>query len=302
MKQSHATVYTSLVGVAETYATSFPLALEALVHLLEGRRDRGSHVSTLAILKRMTSLSLHLPTEGAVALLSLLSRALVSDGVRYQGMLENSQGGMGVYLPECEDPELCHAAAASLWELSLLSLHYNPYVGSVARAFADARGRESLPTDPPFIYLRKYDTTKGDLVPPPLPPPLHPLQKIIMKERRKEGEEKGKKKRQERPHFIRPQTTYSERDAGDLEKIDRGIGELETAAEREMGEFFESNFEWEKEREERKMKTLLQLRQIMEEYERYRERKEESAAMKSSQIQGNEREERDREFVRVRET
>jgi hypothetical protein len=277
MKQAHSMIYTSLLGVAEYYDTSFSLMLEALIHFLEGRRDRGSMVSTFAILKRMASLSLHLPTEGTLALMSLIARAIRGDG-RYLQVLENNQGGMGVYLPENDDPELCNAMAASLWELSLLSSHFNPSVRDVSRSFATPNG-SSFPTDPPFIYLKKYDTSKGVLTPPPPTPPMHPLQKIILKERKKADSTDSKKKKKERYHFIRPQSDHSEEDAAVLAGVDKTMASLEESAEKAMGEYFETHLAFEEEKEARKMNTLSQLRQIMEAYEEYKRRKEESAAV-----------------------
>lgn len=37
-------------------------------------------------------------------------------------LLDNDSHGSGVYLPELEDPEHCHAHNASLWELTLLQV------------------------------------------------------------------------------------------------------------------------------------------------------------------------------------
>ncbi|KAJ4789323.1 Nucleolar complex protein 3-like protein [Rhynchospora pubera] len=90
-----------------------------------------------AFIKRLATFSLSFGSSEAMAALATLKQ-LLQKNTKCRSLLENDAGGGSIsglvvkYQPEATDPYLSGALASVLWELSLLSKHYNPSVSQLA--------------------------------------------------------------------------------------------------------------------------------------------------------------------------
>ncbi|KAJ4813085.1 Nucleolar complex 3-like protein [Rhynchospora pubera] len=90
-----------------------------------------------AFIKRLATFSLSFGSSEAMAALATLKQ-LLQKNTKCRSLLENDAGGGSIsglvvkYQPEATDPYLSGALASVLWELSLLSKHYNPSVSQMA--------------------------------------------------------------------------------------------------------------------------------------------------------------------------
>ncbi|XP_078177729.1 nucleolar complex-associated protein 3-like [Carex rostrata] len=90
-----------------------------------------------AFIKRLATFSLSFGTAEAMSALATLKQ-LLHKNTKCRSLLENDAGGGSIsgfivkYQPEVTDPYLSGALASVLWELSLLSKHYDPGVSQMA--------------------------------------------------------------------------------------------------------------------------------------------------------------------------
>ncbi|KAJ3698354.1 hypothetical protein LUZ61_002059 [Rhynchospora tenuis] len=90
-----------------------------------------------AFIKRLATFSTSFGASEAMAALATLKQ-LLQKNTKCRSLLENDAGGGSIsglivkYQPEAVDPYLSGALASVLWELSLLSKHYNPSVSQMA--------------------------------------------------------------------------------------------------------------------------------------------------------------------------
>ncbi|KAF3333623.1 nucleolar complex protein 3 [Carex littledalei] len=89
-----------------------------------------------AFIKRLATFSLSFGTAEAMSALATLKQ-LLHKNTKCRSLLENDAGGGSIsgfivkYQPEVTDPYLSGALASVLWELSLLSKHYDPGVSQM---------------------------------------------------------------------------------------------------------------------------------------------------------------------------
>ncbi|KAJ3694073.1 hypothetical protein LUZ60_009553 [Juncus effusus] len=109
---------------------------EALkIMLWDGRQHDTQRAA--AFIKRLATFSLSFGTGEAMSALVTL-RLLLQKNTKCRNLLENDAGGGSLsglvvkYQPEATDPYLSGALASVLWELSLLTKHYNPSISQMA--------------------------------------------------------------------------------------------------------------------------------------------------------------------------
>lgn len=94
-----------------------------------------------AFIKRLATFALSFGSTEAIAALVTLKHLLQKNS-KCRCLLENDAGGGSLsglvvkYQPDASDPNLSGALASVLWELSLLSKHYNPTISSMASAIS----------------------------------------------------------------------------------------------------------------------------------------------------------------------
>jgi len=176
-KQVHQVVFRSLPRIAEDFHNLFPVALEVLIYLFEGRQSKSGNQTLNAIMKRLLSCCTDFPPEGIIATLTFVARVLQSNKTLQQ-ILEDSDASMGVHLPDIDDPEHSNAEATSAWELAVLKSHYHPTIRKMAKSLPQRVAAPSvLPS--PVAMLREYDTQGGGFRPQPVKPAEHPLRRAL---------------------------------------------------------------------------------------------------------------------------
>lgn len=113
---------------------------EALKTMLwEGKQQDMQRAA--AFIKRLSTFSLSFGSAEAMAALVTLKH-LLQKNAKCRCLLENDAGGGSLsglvvkYQPDASDPNLSGALASVLWELSLLSKHYNPAISSLASSIS----------------------------------------------------------------------------------------------------------------------------------------------------------------------
>ncbi|PIK52414.1 putative nucleolar complex protein 3-like [Apostichopus japonicus] len=132
----------------------------------------------LAYIKRLGTLSLQSLPNACLAFLSAM-RSMLKLYPKTDILLETDTLGSGIFLPELEEPEHCHAQNTVLWELHLLKNHYHPtvkvYANNLLRK-APIRGVGAL--DPalskrrPLELFQDFDPSTMVFNPPVLTKPL----------------------------------------------------------------------------------------------------------------------------------
>jgi len=140
--------YCNIVPVcAEDTLDTAAVVLQCLDVMINKRRKQVSQQRILAFIKRLTTLSLQQNPEGAVAYLAAVRQLIHS--YKYSDIMFDSEvQGSGVYLPYLEDPEHCCANSTSLWELHVLSKHFDPAVRQFTQHMlnkAPLAGQHQLP-------------------------------------------------------------------------------------------------------------------------------------------------------------
>ncbi|XP_064602722.1 nucleolar complex protein 3 homolog isoform X2 [Liolophura sinensis] len=103
------------------------LILDCLDVVVSRRKRQISEHRILAYIKRLCTLCLQLLPHGSIATLAMC-KTLIQTYSRSDLLYDNEMQGSGVYLPELDDPEHCHAQNTALWELNMLTKHYHPTV------------------------------------------------------------------------------------------------------------------------------------------------------------------------------
>jgi nucleolar complex protein 3 len=91
-----------------------------------------SAVRAAAFVKRLAILSTQFSSPNAtLTTLGTMKALLMVSPTQVHQMLDAEKdrvGGTGRYLPECDQPDLCHPFNATLWELEMLHRHWHPSV------------------------------------------------------------------------------------------------------------------------------------------------------------------------------
>jgi nucleolar complex protein 3 len=136
-------VHYNIENENETFAN---ILIECFDKMLLKRKKQLTMARVLAFCKRMTSLSLQTSPETAAVYLSLLS-SLLQDHPKADLLMDTEHYGSGSYQPLLEDPEFCNANATRLWELHLLSRHFDPYVSRLTRNHIQRANRSKVKAD-----------------------------------------------------------------------------------------------------------------------------------------------------------
>lgn len=100
--------------------------MDLIIHLIQSMLiDRYKQLSKnklLAFIKRLLTMSLHLPSSQSIQAILVMIKALLSiSSLLTEQLFDNELTGSGIkYLPELNDPEYCNAQNATLFELTLL--------------------------------------------------------------------------------------------------------------------------------------------------------------------------------------
>lgn len=82
------------------------------------------HWRSAAFAKRLLIVSLQWPPSCALRALEFVE-SLVAKDPKLEALLSTEDRRVdGVYLPEIDDPQLCHPYGTSFWELSVLKQHH----------------------------------------------------------------------------------------------------------------------------------------------------------------------------------
>ncbi|KAK8923962.1 hypothetical protein KSP39_PZI019540 [Platanthera zijinensis] len=135
---------------------------EALKTMLWEGKQHDMHRAA-AFVKRLATFSLSFGSPEALAALVTIKHLLLRNS-KCRGLLENDPGGGSLsglvvkYRPDASDPHLSGALASVLWELSLLSKHYNPSVSSAASSMLSTEGMNPSQTQ---AFLSTVSPTKA---------------------------------------------------------------------------------------------------------------------------------------------
>ncbi|XP_053407293.1 nucleolar complex protein 3 homolog [Mercenaria mercenaria] len=103
------------------------VVLQCLDVMISKRKRQVSQQRILAFIKRLATLCVQQTSSGMLGLLAAIRSFMLI--YNYTDiLLDNDAQGSGIYLPDVDDPEHCHAHNAALWELTLLQHHYDPAV------------------------------------------------------------------------------------------------------------------------------------------------------------------------------
>ncbi|PKA60477.1 hypothetical protein AXF42_Ash017883 [Apostasia shenzhenica] len=104
-----------------------------------------------AFIKRLATFALNFDSSEAMAALVTLRHLLLKNS-KCRSLLENDPGGgslsglVAKYQPDASDPHLSGALSSVLWELSLLSKHYNPSISAMASSISSMASMNPLQT------------------------------------------------------------------------------------------------------------------------------------------------------------
>eukprot|EP00963_Diacronema_lutheri_P007614 scaffold659_cov318-Pavlova_lutheri.AAC.15 len=130
-----------------------------------------------AFTKRLATIALHLPQGSTGACMATIRRILYRYS-KVRCMLDSEATGIaGRYDWECDVPDQCGALGSTLWELSLLGMHYNPQIQKIARQIMQMDHLQStslsnsMALSSPVEACRQFSTSRGEFHPPIQPPP-----------------------------------------------------------------------------------------------------------------------------------
>ncbi|XP_041370300.1 nucleolar complex protein 3 homolog [Gigantopelta aegis] len=103
------------------------IILNCLDLMISKRKRQVSQPRILAFLKRLCTICLQHQPHAVLGILSAV-RSLIHNHTSTDLLFDNEAQGSGVYLPELDDPEHCHAHNATLWEITTLRNHFHPVV------------------------------------------------------------------------------------------------------------------------------------------------------------------------------
>jgi nucleolar complex protein 3 len=178
------------------YSLLTPLLVRSLELMLTQRRilalDR-----VAAYAKRILTLSLHLPAQSCISLLMVLN-AILRRYPKTQQLLDTEFTGMGIYMPELDDPENCNVFASTAWEFSLLLEHVHPSVQNLARMVFN---QDPITEQNIMRLYHQFDFAKNGIVPSMTPPREHVFVKSLAK---------AKKAGRDNVYYIQPQQLYGQ--------------------------------------------------------------------------------------------
>ncbi|XP_078158346.1 nucleolar complex-associated protein 3-like [Carex rostrata] len=223
-----------------------------------------------AFIKRLATFSLSFGTAEAMSALATLKQ-LLHKNTKCRSLLENDAGGGSIsgfivkYQPEVTDPYLSGALASVLWELSLLSKHYDPGVSQMASnilSMANLKPTQNI-VNPSLVALNPIQAFWESTIDKELSKPMNTKVPPSLKRKRK---------REDREYFVL-----------DPEKM-RNV-ENEVIGEEEVNVKFEEHFKVlrdisENERLKGELNRTLASINLFDEFKRVRE-KEESVVLKS---------------------
>lgn len=129
-----------------------------------------------AFTKRLSTIALHLPQGCTAACLATIRRILYRYS-KVRCMLDSEATGIaGRYDWECDVPDQCGALGSTLWELSLIGIHYNPQIQKTARQIMQmdhlqsASLSNSTALASPVEACKQFSTSRGGFHPPILLP------------------------------------------------------------------------------------------------------------------------------------
>ncbi|KAI8803184.1 nucleolar complex-associated protein-domain-containing protein [Cladochytrium replicatum] len=108
--------------------------------------QKQSGITRLAsFVKRLALVSLHVPSNTAIACLTVIRLLFVKFPKLGNLLSSDSAIGTGVYQPTLDDPDLANPFTTNLWELSAFKTHYHPVVRTLAHhILASVSDQESL--------------------------------------------------------------------------------------------------------------------------------------------------------------
>ncbi|KAG5884106.1 hypothetical protein JTB14_024146 [Gonioctena quinquepunctata] len=124
------------------------ILIKTLCDALIKRRKKITNKRTLGFVKRLTTLSLQLTHDGALACLGLIKNIMQLNRAVDILLDLDSSVGEGNFQAEIDDPEYSNASSTALYEMILLTKHYHPIVNKFARNIATgvpSTGEGSLP-------------------------------------------------------------------------------------------------------------------------------------------------------------
>jgi len=126
-----------------------------------------------AFIKRLSLLTLYLPSHAAIALLHSI-RVLLTKYPRTKQLLDRESTTPGVFLPELDDPDHTNAFAATMWELSLIQSSVHPHVQKYAATLlSDAEFPATITRQSSRAMFDNYNFGIKDFNPAlPTPPSL----------------------------------------------------------------------------------------------------------------------------------
>jgi nucleolar complex protein 3 len=180
-RQFYIQLYRSILELGSNGPTGVETALGCLEKAFK-KRHQVSIQRVAAFVKRLSIVNLQLLPAASLAVMATI-RTLMHGYPRCE-MLLDVDTPTALYQPEVHDPDVCHADATNLWELTLVGNHYHPSVAMYGRHLikgAPSQGSGSLPshmaTKSIPDVLKAYSFSEEDpFISVPLPPP-HPAEK-----------------------------------------------------------------------------------------------------------------------------
>ena len=105
---------------------------ECFDRMLVKRKKQLTLQRVMAFCKKLTMISLQSSAPAIMVYMTLL-RILLQDHPQADCLLDEESFGSGKFDPSIEDPEFAHASSTLLWELHMLTRHYDPVVAKAAK-------------------------------------------------------------------------------------------------------------------------------------------------------------------------
>jgi len=157
----------------DTSSSSIPYVLQC-IQLMIVDKKQVSNERVCAFIKKLTTLSLSVPPNAAIAFIHI-AHQLFQRYPRAQQLLDNETTGSGVYMAELPDPEHCNAIAAKLFELAILKGHYHPFLAKYATdlvsgtLFSNLTLSAAYLKHTPMELFRTYDGELNPIQKPVIP-------------------------------------------------------------------------------------------------------------------------------------
>jgi len=175
LKEFYECVYQSMLRVPEE-VDSVPLLLHCMRLMVSENRTVSSERAA-AFCKRLSTIALYFPINGAIAALVTIQRLMTFHPPVRQLLEVSEDRANDSYKATTDSPDNCKALAATLWELNMLERHFHPNVAERAAKAMVAEPTRLLAGE----VLQQFDVSKGGFNPPIQKPSAHPLQKQVAK-------------------------------------------------------------------------------------------------------------------------